>query len=132
MQEEERTREPIVTSGASVILPKEQDSEEYAATTTPSVVEGKINRKGYCKTHLNQAKKRVIPSKVWKDRGGGRGYGYVTKRVTSYACKKRVITITLPHVYDAPVKGGLLIINNIKSRNLSEPGHDRNILVEMV
>ena len=58
--------------------------------------------------------------------------GYVTKRVTSYACKKRVITITLPHVYDAPVKGGLLIINNIKSRNLSEPGHDRNILVEMV
>ena len=38
-------------------------------------------------------------SKKWKDRGGGRGFGYVTVKSTKFYCKpgiiaKKVLTIT--------------------------------------
>ena len=82
-----------------------------------------MNRKGYCLTHQCQAEKRVITSKVWKDRGAGRGFGYITKRVTKYACKKRVIS-KLPQVSDAPVRRGSVKNSNSESRNLSKPGQD--------
>ena len=125
---EERREKPLMTSEASGTLSKEQENEEYPDTLTPSmgVAECKITRKGYCNTHGDQAEQRVISSQVWKDRGGGRGYGYVTRKVKKYVCKKRVITI--PHLSDASKRKGLVINNTKKSRNLSEPGHDRNIL----
>ena len=125
-EEEDLTEEQRTSSENVGSLEEEQKKEKNTLTTTPSVVRCEVNRKGYCKTHQCQAEKRVIKSQVWKDRGAGRGFGYVSKKVTKYACMRRVNTI--PQVSDAPVMGGLVISNNKKSRNLSEPGHDRNIL----
>ena len=107
-------------------LEEDQKNKKNILTTTPSVVKCEVNRKGYCKTHQSQAEKRVIKSQVWKDRGAGRGFGYVSKQVTKYACMRRVNTI--PQVSDAPVMGGLVISNSKKSQNLSEPGQAVKIL----
>ena len=45
-----------------------------------------FTRKGVCQEHQVPGKKLPIPSKVWKDRGGCRGFGYVTKKSTRYIC----------------------------------------------
>ena len=37
-------------------------------------------------THEIMAKKIQVTSKKWVDRGGGRGHGHVTRKVTKYAC----------------------------------------------
>ena len=61
--------------------------------TTPSVSPNcNFNRKGYCVTHQVTGKKTTVTSKVWKDRGGGRGYGYVARKVTKYLCGYRADT----------------------------------------
>ena len=68
---------------------------------------------------------------MWKDRGAGRGFGFITKRVTKYACKKRVIP-ELPRVSDVSVMGGS-VNNTIKeSRNLPKPGQDKKNLTGIV
>ena len=36
--------------------------------------------------------------------------------------------MTIPHLSDASMRRGLVINSTKKSRNLSEPGHDGNIL----
>ena len=45
-----------------------------------------FTKKGVCQEHQVPGKKLSIPSKVWKDRGGGRGFGYVSKKSTRYIC----------------------------------------------
>ena len=45
-----------------------------------------IKRGGYCRTHEVMTKKFQVSSKKWADRGGGRGYGYVNKKVMKYVC----------------------------------------------
>ena len=78
-------------------------------------------------THLDQAEKQKISSKVWQDRGGGRGYGFVTRKVTKYLCRHRVKTI--PQLSDVSTERGSVITTTNKSPNLSEPGcKDENIL----
>ena len=42
-------------------------------------------------TNSDQAEKRIIPSNVWKDKGGGKGFGYVTRKVTKYVSRKRML-----------------------------------------
>ena len=71
-------------------------------------------------THLDQAEKQKISSKVWQDRGGGRGYGFVTRKVTKYLCRHRVKTI--PQLSDVSTERGSVITTTNKSPNLSEPG----------
>ena len=101
-KEENRKCESIDTT------PKEQEREVCEATTTPSVIECKINRKSYCLTYLDQADKGSRTSKVWKHRGGGRGFGYVTRKVSKYVRRKRVI----PQCSEVPVERGS-VTNNI-------------------
>ena len=62
-------------------------------TTTPSVGPHQkcdINRKGFRKSHNQQAKKMLISSQKWKDRGGGHGFGYVTIKASKFFCKTKV------------------------------------------
>ena len=40
--------------------------------------------------------------------------------------------MTIPHLSDASMRRGLVIINTNKSRNLSEPGHIENILTGFI
>ena len=48
-----------------------------------------LNMKGYCSFHNKQVEKRSITFKKWRDRGGGRGFGYVTRKTTKFICKLR-------------------------------------------
>ena len=48
-----------------------------------------FTKKGVCINHGTTSTKIVVPSKKWKDRGGGKGYGYVTTRVTKNICTAR-------------------------------------------
>ena len=44
-------------------------------------------RRGVCLLHNTRGEKYVQVSKNWKDRGGGKGYGFVTTRKVKYKCK---------------------------------------------
>ena len=46
-------------------------------------------KEGVCINHGTTSTKIVVPSKKWKDRGVGKGFGYVTTRVTKYICTAR-------------------------------------------
>ena len=126
-EKEERSIKPGLPSKILVTTPKEQEMKIGTANTTPPVVACNFNRKGFCLTHLDQAEKQKISSKVWQDRGGGRGYGFVTRKVTKYLCRHRVKTI--PQLSDVSTERGSVITTINKSPNLSEPGRkDENIL----
>ena len=74
----------------------ENQTEDETVSTTPSVGENQnprkceFDRKGFCKSHNQQAKKMKISSQKWRDRGGGRGFGYVTIKSTKFICKPKI------------------------------------------
>ena len=41
-----------------------------------------IMKNGMCEQHQKMSSKYQVTSKVWRDRGGGRGYGFVSRKVT--------------------------------------------------
>ena len=67
-----------------------------------------LTKKGYCSFHERQIEKISVTSKKWKDRGGGRGFGYVTRKTTKFICKLR----------SEPNKSNLI---SEESRNLANP-----------
>ena len=50
-----------------------------------------ILKNGMCEQHGIMSTRILVTSKVWKDRGGGRGYGYVTKKVKKPVCRAKNI-----------------------------------------
>ena len=99
--------------------PESQEPENISTTTTPSVESCRQNRKGYCEEHRCQGKRVTVSSKKWKDRGGGRGYGYVTQRVTRFICVKRVTAVS--EIKSTFEEGRGSVNNTItKSRNLDQ------------
>ena len=48
-----------------------------------------FSKRGICEQHLVAGTKLSIPAKKWKDRGRGKGFGWVTTRTTRYLCKVR-------------------------------------------
>ena len=48
-----------------------------------------FTRNGICEQHLVAGTRLSIPAKKWKDRGRGKGFGWVTTRTTRYLCKVR-------------------------------------------
>ena len=71
---------------------QDRKSQEPEQSTTPSNSNPKcdINRKGYCSSHQREAQKTFVTSKKWGDRGGGRGFGYISRRSVKYICKPRI------------------------------------------
>ena len=68
---------------------KIQNVRNTTLLATPSMgntVQCNINRKCHCNTHGVKAEKSMVSTKKWKDRGGGRGFGYVTVKSTKYYC----------------------------------------------
>ena len=43
--------------------------------------------RGVCKVHKRKGEKFVVTKTEWKDRGGGRGYGNVYRRIVRYKCR---------------------------------------------
>ena len=58
-----------------------------------------FTRKGMCKLHKVLGTGTLVTSKVWQDRGKGRGYGYVVRKVTKYRCSVRNITPEVSDIY---------------------------------
>ena len=53
--------------------------------------------RGTCSIHGRKGERYLQESKSWKDRGGGRGFGWVTRRVVRYRCIMNTMnTETLP------------------------------------
>ena len=46
----------------------------------------KFDTKGFCKNHKTLGTKIEVKKSVWKDRGGGRGFGYMKEKVTKFKC----------------------------------------------
>ena len=63
--------------------------KDIDSMTMPSSGEGDdCNfKRGICVKHGMKGEKFVEVSKAWRDRGGGRGYGYVTQRRVKFRCK---------------------------------------------
>ena len=53
----------------------------------------KIIKNGMCVTHDVMTSKIKVTSKLWKDRGGGRGYGWTQKKVTKAVCRAKNNTL---------------------------------------
>ena len=100
-----------------------------ATPSAPSMRECSISRKGYCKEHDYQAKKVAVSSKSWKDRGGGKGYGWVTKKVNKFICVKRATVTSDKNTCDW---GRFSDYFHQKSRNLDKLEQERNIPGDIV
>ena len=67
-------------------------NENEKLTVTPSMNvknEKKLckpDKMGVCRDHGCEIKKFMVSTKKWCDRGKGKGWGWVSKRVTKYAC----------------------------------------------
>ena len=46
-----------------------------------------ISKKGFCQTHSCLTKSVTVTSKKWRDRGGGKGFGFVQTKVKKFVCK---------------------------------------------
>ena len=57
-----------------------------------------ILKNGMCEQHGIMSTRIQITSKVWKDRGGGRGYGYVSKKVKKPVCRAKHIPPTVSNI----------------------------------
>ena len=64
-----------------------------------STVVCKPTKKGQCVLHGVMMKKLSVSSKKWCDRGGGRGYGWRTQKVTKYICTAKNNINNGPDIY---------------------------------
>ena len=79
----------------TVILENENDLK--SETVTPSVGEPENyvmkcepNEVGMCGVHNCKMRQIKIPTKKWRDRGKGRGFGYVKVMVTKFICSEKL------------------------------------------
>ena len=70
-----------------------------------------ILKDGLCNTHNCMTSKVTVTAKKWKDRGKGRGYGYVNSKVTKAICMGRklapTVTKNYPDNLDLSSNGGI-------------------------
>ena len=122
VSEEVNTRKEEIPQTPKNTMKRGKDRRNTMLLATPSMgntINCNIDRKGFCSTHGERAEKTLITSKKWRDRGGGRGFGYVTVKSTKYYCKPGVIA-----------KKSIDI--DQESRNLDMPGSVSNNLTGLV
>ena len=56
------------------------------APSSKEKIDCKPDRKGQCEIHRCSMTKLKIPTKKWRDRGGGKGFGWVKIILTKYRC----------------------------------------------
>ena len=68
-----------------IVTPSMSKTEKVVST---SMGDGcNIMKNGMCEQHQKMSFKYQVTSKVWRDRGGGRGYGFVSRKVTKRICR---------------------------------------------
>ena len=71
-----------------------QDEHPFPVMSTAPSMENsdvtcKPDKLGLCRTHRCGGSITKVSSKKWKDRGGGRGYGYVHSTTKKFLCDSR-------------------------------------------
>ena len=58
------------------------------------------NKHGFCRTHRTLSKQIEVTKSTWKDRGGGKGFGFVKSKVKKFICpdknKSPVTPLNIP------------------------------------
>ena len=47
-----------------------------------------VFKRGYCDLHQSKGEKIIVKERNWRDRGGGKGFGWITSRRVKYRCKE--------------------------------------------
>ena len=85
-QEESRTKSKATASSTKVGgSPPKNDHLDGP----PPKTKCEYNKHGFCKVHKILAKKIEVTQSNWKERGGGKGYGYVRTKVKKFICPLR-------------------------------------------
>ena len=58
----------------------------------------------------------MVTTKKWKDRGGGRGYGYVSSKVVKYICQAKSNQVSHDHTNKQLLRG-LVSTNDVADGN---------------
>ena len=63
--------------------------DDEPGTLLPSIVkyEDCVYKRGVCVLHKKKGVRYTMVEKKWKDRGGGKGYAYVTSKKVRYRCE---------------------------------------------
>ena len=103
-----------------------EDISVATSTSTPSSVQQEeteteciFKRGGYCRTHQKTDRKTYIVTKKWKDRGGGRGFGYANNKVVKYICQASVMTHTPISGSNINILGGSVSMNIARGKSLN-------------
>ena len=122
---EERTENKENPQRADIIGSIENIDVEREQETLPSVgqtdVPCEMRKDGYCVTHqIENNKKFYVTSKKWKDRGKGRGFGWVSSKILKFQCSMRTSIQNIGNIHQ-------------ESRNLdNKPGCMMNNLTGLV
>ena len=122
---EERTENKENPLRVDIIGSIENIDVEREQETLPSVgqtnVPCEMRKDGYCVTHqIENNKKFYVTSKKWKDRGKGRGFGWVSSKILKFQCSVRTSTQNIGNIHQ-------------ESRNLdNKPGCMMNNLTGLV
>ena len=76
--------------------------EDEKATPSSGIIDEKANcvisKKGFCQTHLCLTNPVTVTAKKWRDRGGGRGFGFVQTKVKKFVCKAKNLSTRSPDI----------------------------------
>ena len=81
--------------------PTEKGLKQYLNIELPSNDNKCQFQKGFCIQHNVKGVRYVVTSKKWRDRGKGRGFGYVTSKLVRYRCGE----VQSPESYSNPGEG---------------------------
>ena len=100
-----------------------------------------FNKHGFCKAHRILGKQIEIPKSVWKDRSGGRGFGFVKTKVKKYICPLKNSALVAPNIYPSNIHSTSPSIGDIVeqregllhvSRNIPEHSSDNDGIRRLV
>ena len=103
---ESQEGQDIVVNDKSTPEPSSSETEKESSACN-------INRKrGYCSSHDVTARRILVTTKKWKDRGGGKGFGYVSSRVVKYICQAKSNPVSDDHT-NRQLMGGSVRADNV-------------------
>ena len=97
-----------------------------ANLTTPPC---NFNKHGFCTTHRTLGKQIDVSKSIWKERSGGRGFGFVRTKVKKFICPLRNSAPVAPQNYPKNNHATSSTISDILERREGST-HVANIILE--
>ena len=105
-----RTFSTVSTTPSTARNPK--PAAEKAVTVENPIRNCTFDGRGVCEIHQCIGTKIKLTSKKWKDRGGGKGFGWVSTKVTKTLCKAKNNTLVGPQIStDSVATDGKSLVN---------------------